>query len=93
MWQRKRRVLISGSPHSWQFARQQYAALKSERDALRQELDEVRRERDELRHAINEMLATRRARDMAEAELVRFYRERDIERAKAAVRNPTTPLN
>jgi len=34
---------------SWALARQQFAALTSERDALAAELAEVRRERDEFR--------------------------------------------
>jgi hypothetical protein len=65
----------------------QYASVVSERDQLKHELAQTQQEHD-LRGVIDEMLATRRACEMAEAELVRLYRERAIARARAAERAP-----
>jgi len=84
---------------SWQYAREQFAALTAERDQLKRDLEWTRRDLAwaeqnvcELREAINELLAARRARQAAEDELVRLYRERDIERARKAERDPAAPL-
>jgi len=90
MWQRNsygRRVLISGSPHSWQFATQQYAALKSERDALAAELIEVKRHRDSILAALHELRAdVQTLRREAEQRVAELHRERAIARARAAER-------
>jgi uncharacterized coiled-coil DUF342 family protein len=73
--------------------REQFAALTAERDALRQELAETKRDRDELRDRLTELLDAIRARRAAEDECRRLYREREIERAKRAERDPNRPLN
>ena len=85
---------------SWQHAKTQFAAVVAERDQLKhelaqtqQELASARQSVHDLRGVIDEMLATRRACEMAEAELVRLYRERDIARARAAERDPAQPLH
>ena len=77
---------------SWQLAREQFAALVSERDALKRELAEVRRERDDYRDALAELRAAVTARWQAEERVRELYRARDIARARAAERNPAVPL-
>jgi septal ring factor EnvC (AmiA/AmiB activator) len=98
-----RRVIVAGGAS----AREMFANVSAERDQLTRDLAERDRElawtrRDlamaqqsvhELRDAINELLAARRAREMAEAELAALYREREIARARAAERDPALPLN
>jgi hypothetical protein len=96
MWQRNsygRRVLISGSPHSWQLAKQQYTALTAERDALAAELAEVKRERDDFRTCLRELQCAVQERWAAEQRVAELHRERAIGRARAAERDPTVPLN
>jgi len=95
MWRNSygRKVLISGSPHSWQFAKAQYAALVAERDALREELAKVRRDRDALREALQELRAAVQSRWAAEERCRELYRERAIQRARAAERDASTPLH
>jgi hypothetical protein len=78
---------------SWARAREQFAALTAERDALRRELPETRRERDDMHAALRELRAASLARMKAEAELASLYRERAIARARAAERDITQPLN
>jgi uncharacterized coiled-coil DUF342 family protein len=78
---------------SWQLAREQFAALVAERDALKGELAEVRRERDDFRAVARELQAAVQARWQAEQRLARLYRERELARAEAAERNPTIPLH
>jgi hypothetical protein len=77
---------------SWQLAREQFAALVSERDALRREVAETRRERHDFRDAMRQLQAAVQARWQAEQELRLLYREREIARARAAVRDPNLPL-
>ena len=71
---------------SWQRAREQYAALTSERVALLQE-------RNELRAVLRELQAAVQARWAAEERLADLYRERAIVRARAAERDPAQPLH
>ena len=85
---------------SWQHAKTQFAAVVAERDALKRELVQTQHELastrqnvHDLRGVVDEMLATRRACEMAEADLRRLYRERSIARARAIERNPDTPLH
>ena len=96
MWVNGRRAII----HAWVSAKQQFAALVAERDhlqgeceQLRRDLANVRRQRDDTIEALLELRAVVRARQAAEQELVSFYRERDIERARAAERDPNAALN
>jgi hypothetical protein len=98
MWHRQhRRVDVAAS---WRHARTQLVALIAERDALKRELVQTQHELastrqnvHDLRGVVDEMLATRRACEMAEADLRRLYRERAIARARAAGRDPALPLN
>jgi len=78
---------------SWQIARQQFAAVVAERDALRCDLAEVRHQRDEFLSCLRELQAAVQARWQAEERVRELYRERDIARALAAQRDPTMPLN
>ena len=96
MWANGRRLVI----HAWTQAKAQFAALAAERDELQAENDQlrrdlanVRRQRDDAIEALLELRAVVRARQAAEQELVSFYRERDIERARAAERDPNAALN
>jgi hypothetical protein len=78
---------------SWQLARQQFAALVSERDHLRWELAQTRKSLNETRDALIELRAAVLARQKAELELAALYRERAIARARAAERDPASLLN
>lgn len=79
---------------SWQYARQQFAALTAERDALRRELFEIRAERNELRARLIELLDAIRARQAAEDECRALYREHDeLQRVERAQRDPERPLH
>ena len=91
MWHRP--LLRVDIARTWHHAREQFAAVVAERNALRQELVETKHERDELRLRLTELLDAIRARQDAEAECRRLYRERDLERARRAERDPNRPLN
>jgi uncharacterized coiled-coil DUF342 family protein len=78
---------------SWQRAREAFAALTSERDALARELAEIRRQRDEILATLRELQAAVQARWKAEEWVRELYRERDIQRAQRAERDPAMPLN
>ena len=56
-----RRVVVAG----WAGARQMFASLVAERDALRAELAEIRADRDELRERLMELCDAIRARQAA----------------------------
>jgi hypothetical protein len=68
----------------WELARCQYAAVINERDRLRQELEMTKQSLAEVRDAMAELRAAVLARQYAEAELASLYRERAIQRARAA---------
>ena len=63
---------------SWQRAREAYASVVAERDALKRELAWTRQSLDEIRAASAELRAAVLARQKAEAELASLYRERAI---------------
>jgi hypothetical protein len=90
MWPRRRRVDIAAS---WQRAREQFAAVVTERDSLREHLARVRLQRDEALTLLDELRAAVRARHAAEVELAGLYREREIHRARAIERDPAQPLH
>jgi hypothetical protein len=71
---------------SWRYAREQYAALVAERDALERELAAVRQQLREFQAVI---LERNRAYDNWHI----LRRERDIVRARHAERDPDTPLH
>jgi hypothetical protein len=75
-------------------------ALRQARNDLRDlhwkhlyEMADLRRELDETRAALNELRAATLGRQHAEAELRGLYRERAIQRARAAERDPAAALN
>src|SRR5262249_54845606 len=67
-----RRVVVA----AWPLARQQFAAVTAERNALREELHQVRADRDELRQRLIELLDAIRKRRAAEEEVARLHRLR-----------------
>jgi hypothetical protein len=77
---------------TWALAKQQFAAVMAERDALRRELSETGRERDDILARFRELQATVLERNKAEIALVTLHRERQIVRARAAERDPAAPL-
>jgi hypothetical protein len=77
---------------SWQLAKRAYASLVEERDALREELYHTHDQLRELTAEVRQLKATVLARQHAEAELAALYRERAIQRAQAAERDPAAPL-
>jgi hypothetical protein len=91
MWRRPH--VRAGTARAWQFAREQFAALAGERDSLREDLARVREQRDEAIAMLDELRAAVRARHAAEVELAGLYRERELQRARAAARDPAQPLH
>jgi uncharacterized protein (DUF3084 family) len=86
-----RRVVVA----SWAFAREQFAALVTERNSLKRELAEteqrlidVERERDEALAHLRELQAITLERSRAYHELRSLQRERDLVRARNAQRGP-----
>jgi hypothetical protein len=71
----------------------QFASALADRDQLKRELAETRADRDELRARLIELCAAIRARQDAEDECRRLYRERNLSRARAAERDPAQALN
>jgi len=74
-------------------ARQRFAAITEERDALQRELEWIQQQLIELLSTVRELRAAVLARQQAEAELAGLYRERAIARARAAERDPNAMLN
>jgi len=68
-------------------------SAEREIDDLRGELARVTQDRDRLLAALRELLSVVRARQKADAEVARLYRERDIARAWAVERDPSAALN
>jgi len=69
------------------------ASAEREIDDLRDELARVTQDRDRLLAALRELQSAVRARQKADAEVARLYRERDIARAWAVERDPSAALN
>jgi len=65
-WRSIRRIDVA---RSWQRAREAYASVVAERDALKRELAWTRQSLDELRGALRDLRAASLARMKAEAEL------------------------
>jgi hypothetical protein len=86
----RRRINLAAS---WQHAKRAFAALIAERDSLRADLARVREQRDEALALLDELRAVVRARHAAEVELAGLYREREIQRARSAQRDPVQPLH
>src|SRR5262245_40394571 len=80
-----RRVIAAG----WARAREQFAAVLAERDALRQELVEVRRECNELRLRLADLCASVRRQWEAERETRRLQ---ELHRTERAARDPAQRL-
>jgi hypothetical protein len=84
---------------SWRRAKAQFAALRTECDVLKQELAMFKRENEMLRKHLREAEADNRemraatwARYECWHELARLYRERQIDLARKAERDPAQPL-
>jgi len=91
VWRNGRRLLIAPQ---WSAIRAAVAAGAAERDSLKRELAEVTRHRDSILAALHELRAdVRTLRSQAEQRVAELYRLRDIERARAAGRDPALPLN
>jgi hypothetical protein len=91
MWRRPHvRVDIAAS---WRRAREEFAALATERDQLRLDLARVRLARDQAIDLVRELQAAIMERNRADLDLHHLRRERDIHRASLAVRDPAQPLN
>jgi hypothetical protein len=71
-------------------ARADLAALARQHQC---EIADLRRELNEVRALYDELCAAVRARQLAESELARLYREREIARAERTTRDPAAPLN
>jgi hypothetical protein len=69
------------------------ASAEREIGDLRDELARVTQDRDRLLAALRELQSAVRARQKADAEVARLYRERDIARAWAVERDPSAALN
>ena len=69
------------------------AFAEREVDRLRDEVEWLMRDRDRLLGALRELQSAVRARQKADAEVARLYRERDIARAWAVERDPSAALN
>jgi hypothetical protein len=77
---------------SWQRAREAFASLVAERDALLEETNWLLDQLREITMELRELKAVVLARQHAEAELAALYRERAIQRAQAVERDPAAPL-
>jgi hypothetical protein len=83
---------------SWQLARNQFAAVVTERNALAQELEHTQqsnselRERNELLSALRQLQAAVQEREAAEVRFAHLHRELVIRRAEKATRDPAAPL-
>src|SRR5262245_56448122 len=101
----RRRVLFVGEAHSFSLARQQYAALESERDALAAERNlvvakyeavvaafgDLQREVSELREVLQLLVST--SRQQADTDVAKLRRQLEAALMKVAQRDPTRPLN
>jgi hypothetical protein len=98
-WRRSPRCRVTFAfirPHALAFARayaEARADLAAMNDEHQRELADLRRELAETRALFDELRAVTLARQRADAEVAELYRLRDIERAKAAERDPVAPLN
>jgi hypothetical protein len=77
---------------SWELAKRVHADVVAERDALLEQLYWTQDQLRELTTELRELKVLVLARQHAEAELAALYRERAIQRAKAAERDPAAPL-
>jgi len=85
----RRRLSIA---RSWELAKRAYASVVEERDELLKQLYWHQDQLRELTETLRELKAVVLARQHAETELAALYRERAIQRAKAAERDPAAPL-
>ena len=76
----------------WELAKRAYASVVEERDELLKQLYWHQDQLRELTETLRELKAVVLARQHAETELAALYRERAIQRAKAAERDPAAPL-
>jgi len=90
MWHSARRINIR---RSWELAKRVHADVVAERDALLDQLNWTLDQLADLRDELRTLKAAVRARQAAEIELNALYRQRAIQRAKAAERDPNARLN
>jgi uncharacterized coiled-coil DUF342 family protein len=86
----RRRINVSAS---WAAAKQAFATVVAERDALKRELAQIKAERDEFRACLRELSAAVTARWKAEARVAELHRERELARANAVERDPKVLLH
>jgi len=89
MWRSARRINVK---RSWELAKRVHADVVAERDAILEELYWTQDQLRELTTELRELKAVVLARQHAETELAALYRERAIQRAQAAERDPAAPL-
>ena len=89
MWHSARRINIR---RSWELAKRVHANVVAERDALLEQLYWTQNQLRELTIELRELKAVVLARQHAETELAALYRERAIQRARSAERDPAAPL-
>ena len=90
MWRRP--LLRVDIARTWQHAREQFAAVVAERDAFAQRAGRDQARSRRVAGAAYRVAHATRARQAAEEECRRLYREREIARARAAERDPAQPL-
>jgi hypothetical protein len=86
------RVRLKRLPRRADFALWATACESAERGALKRELAPTEQSLHECRDALRELRAAVLARQKAEDALAELYRERSIQRAQAAGRDPALPL-
>jgi hypothetical protein len=89
MWRSARRINVR---RSWALAKRVHADVVAERDALLDQLNWTLDQLADLRDELRTLKAAVRARQAAEIELNALYRQRAIQRAEAAERDPAAPL-
>jgi hypothetical protein len=78
---------------SWKLGHLMYAQLVTERDELYRELAAMKAARDEALAALTELRVAVQERWKAEERLAQYYRERNIQRAQAVVRDWSDTLH
>jgi len=89
MWYGTRRINVR---RSWELAKRIHADVVEERNALQQQMNELLDELASLRDEMRALKVAVLARQNAEQVVAELRRQRDIERAQAANRDPALPL-
>lgn len=91
VWHRP--VIRTASARTWQRACEQFAAAIAERDRLKFELEWTEKQLADTRQTLRELQAVTLERTKAYFELRHLQRERDIVRARNAVRDLSQPVH